>query len=91
MIDELADARRATSNCARRKRSVAVWVAAERLPEFDALFPSAERTPAIEAPAQYQKTWTRDAALVEILRDRLQGLGPVTAAALAAPLGLASD
>ncbi len=68
----------------------AVCVAAERLPEFDALFPLAERTPAIEAPVQYQKTWTRDDALVEILRDRLQGLGPVTVAALAAPLGLAA-
>ena len=56
------------------------------MPEFDALFPSAERTPAIEAPVQYQKAWTRDDALVEILRDRLQGLGPVTADALAAPL-----
>ncbi len=33
---------------------------------------------------QYLKTWTRDDAVVEILRDRLQGLGPVTANALAA-------
>ena len=65
-------------------------LAAERLPEFDALFPVAERTPAIEAPIRYRKAWTRDDALVEILRDRLQGLGPVTATALAAPLGLAA-
>jgi ATP-dependent Lhr-like helicase len=60
------------------------------LPEFDALFPLAQRTPAIEAPSQYQKAWTRDDALVEVLRDRLQGLGPVTVTALAAPLGLAA-
>ena len=85
LIDELAIARRTTRMGA---ASVAVWVAAERLPEFDALFPSSERTPSIEAPVQYQKTWPRDAAVVEILRDRLQGLGPVTAAALAAPLDL---
>lgn len=68
--------------------AITAYVAAERLPEFDALFPNAERAPAIEAPVQYRKAWTRDDALVEIIRDRLQGLGPVTTTALAAPLGL---
>ena len=33
--------------------------------------------------------WSRETALVEILRGRLEGLGPVTVEALAAPLGLA--
>ena len=33
--------------------------------------------------------WSADEALVEILRGRLEGLGPVAEAALAAPLGLA--
>ena len=32
--------------------------------------------------------WSREEALVEILRGRLEGLGPVTQEALAAPLGL---
>ncbi len=68
----------------------AVFVAAERLPEFDAVFPGAARTPHIDAPAEFRKAWEREAALVEILRDRLQSLGPVTAQALAAPLGLAT-
>src|SRR3990172_2284193 len=36
----------------------------------------------------YRKPWGGEAALVEMLRDRLQGLGPVTARALAAPLAL---
>ena len=40
-------------------------------------------------PAEYRKTWTREAAVVDILRDRLQGLGPITASALAHPLALA--
>jgi len=45
--------------------------------------------PPIVAPAAYaEKEWSRDEALVEILRGRLEGLGPVTQAALAAPLGL---
>lgn len=35
--------------------------------------------------------WTRDAALVEILRARLSGVGPQTVAAIAAPLALPSS
>jgi ATP-dependent Lhr-like helicase len=67
----------------------ALWVAAERLPELEALIPQAVRMPEIDAPPAYRKVWDRSAALVDIVRDRLQALGPVTAAALAAPLGLA--
>ncbi len=35
--------------------------------------------------------WTRDAALVEILRARLSGVGPQTVTAIAAPLGLTAS
>ncbi len=85
-LHELAAASRAT----RLTLGAAdVFVAAERLPEFVAAFPGAGLEPPIQAPAEYQKAWTREAALVEILRDRLQGLGPVTAQTLAAPLVLA--
>jgi ATP-dependent Lhr-like helicase len=66
----------------------AVWVTAERLPQFQALWPGATADPAIAAPAAYaDRVWSRDEALVEILRGRLEGLGPVTEAALAAPFG----
>ena len=87
LIDQLTQARRATRITLGEQM---MHVAAERLPEFDAVYPGAERIPPIDAPTQYQKSWTRDDAIVEILRDRLQGLGPVTAEALAAPLGLKS-
>jgi ATP-dependent Lhr-like helicase len=80
--NELAASRRAT------RLAAGLWIAAERLPEFEALFRSASRDPAIEAPPEYRKPWTREDALAEILRDRLQGLGPVTAGALAASLAL---
>ncbi|GAB4474272.1 MAG: DEAD/DEAH box helicase [Burkholderiaceae bacterium] len=80
--NELAAARRAA------RIAPALWVAAERLPEFDAVYPCAARDPAIAAPLEYRKRWTREGALVEILRDRLQGLGPVTANELAASLRL---
>jgi len=61
-----------------------VWVAAERLPQFDALYPRAARTPPIDAPAEFaERSWNVDEALIELLRSRLQGLGPVTAQRLA--------
>jgi ATP-dependent helicase Lhr and Lhr-like helicase len=65
-----------------------IHVAAERLPEFDALMRDAQLQPVIDAPAEYRKSWDREAALVEIVRDRLQALGPVTVAALAAPVAI---
>jgi ATP-dependent Lhr-like helicase len=85
LVDELAAAARATRVAL---GASVVVVTAERLPELQAVFPGARCTPPIHAPAEYRKAWTREAALAEMLRDRLQGLGPVTAQALAAPLAL---
>jgi ATP-dependent Lhr-like helicase len=64
-------------------------VAAERLPQIDALYPDATRTPPISAPAEFAAvTWIHDDALVEVLRSRLEALGPTTVAALADSLAL---
>ncbi|MGD9617101.1 MAG: hypothetical protein AB7W06_17135 [Alphaproteobacteria bacterium] len=69
-----------------------LWVAAERLPQFRGLWPDALFDPPIAAPAQHaDRHWPADEALVEILRSRLEGLGPVAEAELGAPLGLAPD
>lgn len=69
-----------------------LWVAAERLAQFQALWPEAPRVPDISPPAdQPQRAWTREEALAEIVRGRLEGLGPVTQATLAAALGLQPD
>jgi ATP-dependent Lhr-like helicase len=66
-----------------------IWVAAERLTHFRALWPEAHEEPSIALPPDAaDQTWSRDTALVEILRGRLEGLGPVSSPALAAPLGL---
>jgi ATP-dependent Lhr-like helicase len=64
-----------------------LWVAAERLAEMLALFPDAALAPPLP-PLSESGTWTSEDALREILRSRLEGLGPVTAAQLAAPLGI---
>jgi ATP-dependent Lhr-like helicase len=114
----------------------ALWIAAERLPQFLALWPQIQALdpstvspprkrgsrasdesvaldprfrggdnsedgqtsevlgmlePAITAPGEYAaREWSSDEALVEIVRGRLEGLGPVTEGALAAPLGLST-
>jgi ATP-dependent Lhr-like helicase len=67
------------------------WVAVERLDQFNAVWPKAAHQPNI-APLtdQPQTLWSREQALVEILRGRLEGLGPVTQTGVAAPLGLES-
>jgi ATP-dependent helicase Lhr and Lhr-like helicase len=84
-LDELARQKRAARLSA---PGVALWITAERLPQFLALWPEARLAPPIAAPAAFAKDWSRDDALIEILRGRLEGLGPVTDGALAAPLGL---
>ena len=63
--------------------SAALVVAAERLPEINAVHPAALVVPPIVVPTEYAKTWSREKALVEIVRGRLEGLGPVTAVSLA--------
>jgi ATP-dependent Lhr-like helicase len=86
LVDALAEARRATWLAVAPGRSVCV--AAERLHELQAVFPGAAMTPPIAAVHAPGQPLDRDAALREILRGRLDLLGPVTAAALGAPLGL---
>jgi ATP-dependent Lhr-like helicase len=85
----------ATLAADRRAARVAVggtslWVAAERLPLLHAICADARPQPPIAPPAEYSRAWSAEEALREIARGRLQGLGPVSAAALAAPLGLSA-
>ncbi|HEV7743902.1 MAG TPA: DEAD/DEAH box helicase [Pyrinomonadaceae bacterium] len=64
--------------------AVRLWVAAERLPQLNAIYTAAELKPPIVAPESVLQTpWTFENALVEVLRGRLEGLGPATVPALA--------
>jgi ATP-dependent Lhr-like helicase len=66
-----------------------LWVAAERLPQLTVVYPNGILEPAIAAPESVSRTeWKFEEALVEILRGRLEGLGPVTVAALVESSGL---
>jgi ATP-dependent Lhr-like helicase len=68
-----------------------LWVAAERLPQLLAVFSNVKLQPPISAPVSLaQTTWTREDALVELVRGRLEALGPVTAKSLATSAGIAT-
>lgn len=64
------------------------FVSVARLPEFEAVHPDAAVVPPLSVPAEYLKAWSREEALVEIVRGRLEGLGPTTAEALAASIAV---
>lgn len=65
------------------------WVCAERLPILAALFPDASLSPAISAPTSFsQRTWTYEEALVDIVRSRLEGLGPIASKDITKHFGL---
>jgi ATP-dependent Lhr-like helicase len=65
------------------------WITAERLPQLHALWPDARLDPVIVAPTGHaEKIWSREEALVELVRGRLEGQGPVTQTALAELFGL---
>jgi ATP-dependent Lhr-like helicase len=85
LLGALAAQRRVTLLAARALR---LWVSAERLPLFQALYPDARCEPAVATPAAQRQEWSAESALIEVVRGRLEGSGPTTAAALAASLGL---
>ena len=66
-----------------------LYVAAERLHELQALLPDAVPAPPIDPVVQDVPAF--EEALREIVRGRLELLGPVTADTVGAPLGLRSD
>jgi ATP-dependent Lhr-like helicase len=84
---QLCSARRATE--LRIADAAPLWIAAERLHEFRAARPQAAYEPPIDPVSSQQPS--PDDALREILRSRLELLGPVAAAELGAPLGLTAD
>lgn len=64
-----------------------LWVAAERIPQFRALF--GDRCCAMPIPDFLEREeWTEEDALREIVRARLEGLGPVTSDFLAGEMGI---
>jgi ATP-dependent helicase Lhr and Lhr-like helicase len=68
------------------------WIAAERIPMLQAIYPHAQCTPALQLPTSLtQQTWTAEDALVELLRGRLQVSGPITVTRLVEDLQLTAS
>lgn len=88
-LQALARAQRATCITLEAQASTVLWTAAEKLPLWQALHPTATWHPPMAAPAEYAaKVWAPEDALLELIRGRLVGLGPVTVAALATSLAV---
>jgi ATP-dependent Lhr-like helicase len=85
LMAELAAQRRATRLT---QEDLDLWVTAEQLPLFTAVYGAARRDPAVITPAAHMRELSAEAALVEVVRGRLTGSGPVTVGALAALLAL---
>ena len=94
LFDELSEDKRAYKiSCG---TDDPLWIAAERLHEIHAVIPEAQllsnnkpkkTPPHFSALFQSDESKT-DNPLLEIIRSRLEGLGPVTAQKLATPLGI---
>ncbi|MHA6577956.1 DEAD/DEAH box helicase [Pseudomonas yamanorum] len=80
-LQTLADGGRA--NRLQMGTDQAVWVAVERLSCLTAIYPN--ELPLLPG---FDEPWTFDEALVEVLRARLSGFGPLTLIEIAAPLAL---
>ncbi len=66
----------------------ALWLPAERLTCLRAIYPQAEVEPALRAPKGFDEAWTEDDALVDVVRARLTGFGPLPLASIARALAL---
>ncbi len=86
LFDALRADERATAVSA---AGVRLWVSAERLAEVRAIHSDASLAPELTLPRRLvAREHSRDEALVEIVRGRLEALGPTTADAVARSLGV---
>jgi ATP-dependent helicase Lhr and Lhr-like helicase len=69
-------------------RHDALWVPVERVACVRAIYPAAPLEPKLRVPKAYADAWNEDDALVEVVRARLSGFGPLPVSALARALAL---
>lgn len=66
-----------------------LWIAAERIPQFKVIIPEGPLNPDVVLPDRLkEKEWSLDEALVEVIRGRLEILGPVLVGQLAESMAL---
>jgi ATP-dependent helicase Lhr and Lhr-like helicase len=80
-FDELIQNNRASVLMINNKK---FWVAPERYMQLLQIYPNAVAEPQLQIPERYKKQiWSKESALVEIIRGRLESSGPVKAKELA--------
>ncbi|WP_313522555.1 DEAD/DEAH box helicase [Stutzerimonas kunmingensis] len=85
-LAELARGGRATRMQVAHDR--VLWLPLERLMLLRAVYPQAPFQPHLQAPGGYDQSIEEEAALVELIRVRLSGFGPLPVALIARPLAL---
>ena len=85
-LAELARGGRATRMQVAHDRGL--WLPLERLMLLRAVYPQAPFQPHLQAPGGYDQPIEEEAALVELIRARLSGFGPLPVALIARPLAL---
>ncbi|MBV4456399.1 DEAD/DEAH box helicase [Pseudomonas sp. COR58] len=88
-LETLADSGRACRLRIDPQRQL--WLARERLACLLALYPQAERHPAVAPLPGFDEAWSADEALVEVIRARLSGFGPLPVQAIGEPLALSAS
>ena len=88
-FEQLTAAGRATRVV--RADSPECWIAAERWPLVESLFPEAKAQPPLDLPERLRTPWQAHEAVVALVRGRMPHLGPLTAEELAQPLGLSTE
>jgi len=90
LFNELMALGRATTVTLARGNQI--WVATERLPELITIHPQAGVSPGVQVPDEFtERVWTREEASVELLRGRLDGLGPVSTGQLSKSIDLSRN
>lgn len=92
-FDELCSAGRATiatsaERSLREPQIHSLWIATERLPLIQAIWPDIQVHPPVSVPNGVRRDWPREEALTYLVRGQMECLGPTTVAALAQSLGL---
>ncbi|WP_150807162.1 DEAD/DEAH box helicase [Pseudomonas fluorescens] len=65
-----------------------LWLALERLTLLRTLYPQVLLQPELQALPGFDEAWNGDEALVEVIRARLSGFGPLPLSEIAEPLAL---
>lgn len=87
LLQELAGSGRASAVVTSQGKKL--WISVDRLPQLKAVFDPILSSPLLEMPARLaEQSWVREDALRELVRGRLEGLGPVTAERLSEETGL---